>query len=366
MSMKARIDRAFTVGAEADLERLRAIAESDQSRAWEADGATSMSSWLAGRFGMAWGTAREWVRVARALRSLPQIAEAFGAGLLSFDQVRALTRFVTSETDPRWAADAPAWSAAALYREAERHRKITERDTENARLFRSVRMWPDEESRNVYLSGQLPAEEGAAVKAALEARAEEIVLADEAAYPAEARMADALVELVTGSSERAGDAVLVVHADAAVLAGVSSAGPELAETEDGIQLTPREIRRMACDARVEWVLESAGRPIGIGQRSRNIPARIVRLLRFRDQGQCRFPGCARRRWLKAHHLIHWADGGPTDLDNLVLLCHAHHRLLHEGGWRTSGHPARELRFHDPRGRALTSFAAATGTRARAA
>ena len=67
---------------------------------------------------------------------------------------------------------------------------------------------------------------------------------------------------------------------------------------------------------------------------------------------CRFPGCERKRWIQAHHLVHWADGGGTTLDNLVLLCHAHHRLIHKGGWRISGHPGRDLRFHDPTGRRL--------------
>jgi hypothetical protein len=70
---------------------------------------------------------------------------------------------------------------------------------------------------------------------------------------------------------------------------------------------------------------------------------------------CRFPGCERKRWLNAHHLVHWADGGGTNLDNLILLCHAHHRLIHEGGWRTSGHPGHDLRFHDPGGRPLRTL-----------
>jgi hypothetical protein len=92
--------------------------------------------------------------------------------------------------------------------------------------------------------------------------------------------------------------------------------------------------------------------VGIGRRGRQVPEAIHLILRNRDGGTCRFPGCERRRWLKAHYLVHWADGGATNLDNLVLLCHAHHRLLHEGGWRTSGHPAHDLRFHDSGGRLL--------------
>jgi hypothetical protein len=142
---------------------------------------------------------------------------------------------------------------------------------------------------------------------------------------------------------------LVVHADASVLTGERDHA--LAETESGARLCAQAVRRLACDARIEWILERAGRPVGIGRRGRTIPGAMLRALRFRDR-ECRFPGCGRPNWLKAHHLVHWARGGGTDLDNLVLLCHAHHRLVHEGRWTTSGQPSRDLRFHDPTGRAV--------------
>ena len=90
-------------------------------------------------------------------------------------------------------------------------------------------------------------------------------------------------------------------------------------------------------------------PIGIGRRSRIVPAWLRRHVDHRDGG-CRFPGCGHTRWTDAHHIRHWGKGGPTDLDNLVLLCHAHHRLIHEGGWTIRGHPSGRLRFHDPGGR----------------
>ncbi|MGH2654944.1 MAG: DUF222 domain-containing protein, partial [Actinomycetota bacterium] len=148
-------------------------------------------------------------------------------------------------------------------------------------------------------------------------------------------------------------ATLVVHAGAEVLTREEpSNGPWLAETEGGQRLASESVRRLACDGRIEWVLESGGRPVGIGRRGRAVPGQLLRVLRHRDGAACRFPGCERKRWLHAHHLVHWADGGGTNLGNLVLLCHAHHRLIHEGGWRTSGHPAWDLRFHDPGGRPL--------------
>ena len=69
----------------------------------------------------------------------------------------------------------------------------------------------------------------------------------------------------------------------------------------------------------------------IGRRTRAVPPAIRRALRVRDGG-CRFPGCDRSRYVHAHHIKHWADGGETSLDNLVTLCSFHHRLVHEGGY----------------------------------
>jgi hypothetical protein len=293
------------------------------------------------------------VQVAHALRRLPRIEQVYASGRLSWDQLRPLTRFATGQTDATWAARAPGLSPASLWREARRHERVKRKEAEDARRIRYLALFRDEERPIVWLEGALPAEEGAALENALSRRAEEVVVEEGLPDPQGARMADALVELVTGGHGSEGPSpVLVVHAGAEVLAGIESgAGPVLAETERGDRLEAEAIRRIACDARIEWVLEASGRPVGIGRRGRTIPGWLGRLLRHRDAG-CRFPGCGRRRWLRAHHLVHWANGGGTNLDNLVLLCHAHHRLLHEGGWRTSGHPEWDLRFHDPGGKTL--------------
>jgi hypothetical protein len=353
------LDDAVFVMTAASAEALEFVAAYDHQKLWARDGATSMTSWLAGRYGLAWGTAGEWVRVSHALRGLPKIAEAYASGRLSWDQLRPLTRFVTSETDEFWAGRASDLRPSTLHREAGRHERIRSQDATELHRMRFLSLNWDFELPLLHLEGILPAEQGAALQAALERRAEDVVLADRpAGDPKEARLADALVELVTRSGpEEAPTATLVVHADAKVLASDESGqGRWLAETEMGQRLASETVRRIACDSRIEWVLESRGRPVGIGRRGRNVPGPIARILRHRDGG-CRFPGCGRRLWLKAHHLVHWAAGGATNLDNLVLLCHAHHRLIHEGGWRTSGHPAHDLRFHDPGGRPLRKASA---------
>jgi hypothetical protein len=353
------IDRATAAMAAASADALRAVAAHDEGRLWKRDGATSMTSWLAARYGLAWGTAREWVRVAHALRQLPQISQAYAEGGLSWDQLRPLTRFATADDDEYWAQRAPALRPATLHREAVRHERVKKQDAQRVQRMRSLSMWWDPEMPVLYLEGMLPAEQGAAVQAALERRAEQVVLADQPDSPQEARLADALVELITGSDSQAAPMpTLVVHAGAEVLAGQDPDQPPwLAETESGQRLCTDAVRRLACDARIEWVLHSGNRVVGIGRRGRTVPGAIARLLRYRDGG-CRFPGCERRRWVQTHHIVHWGDGGRTDLDNLVLLCHAHHRLIHEGGWRISGHPAEDLRFHDPGGRPLRTQLAA--------
>ncbi|HEX2090706.1 MAG TPA: DUF222 domain-containing protein [Actinomycetota bacterium] len=347
-----RLDEATRAIASASAEALAAVADFDDEKRWRHDGSTSMTSWLAARYGFSWGTAREWVRVARALRSLPAIARAFARGELSWDQVRSLTKFVTPECDAEWARRAGCMSPAAPEREASRHQKLTEREVTDLHRLRRLSMWWDEERPLMYFEGTLASDQGAAFKEVLERRAQKIMISDDPVWGSqEARLADALVELVCETKE--GDpapATMVVHADASILAGHDGeTGPWLAETISGTRLASETVRRLACDARVEWMLEREGRPVGIGRRGRTVPSAVMRALRFRDCG-CRFPGCNRRAFVQAHHVVHWANGGGTDLDNLVLLCHAHHRLVHEEGWRISGHPGKDLRFHDPRGR----------------
>jgi Domain of unknown function (DUF222)/HNH endonuclease len=345
-------DEAVVEMAAANARLLRVIPDIDERGLWQSDGATCMTHWLGFRYCVTHATAREWVRVANALRSLTAIAAAYEAGRLSWDQLRPLTKFATAETDEHWAREAPSWRAAELWIESKRYEQLRERVSAEAHRDRYLRIDWNEEKTEMYLQARFAAEQGSEIERAVVKRAEEVVVADDPYDRRGARDADALHELVAGGAGDAPHSTLVVHADAAVLTGEPDTG--LSEAEDGTGLGAEQVRRIACDARIEWILERDGRPVGIGRRGRAIPGAMMRALRFRDRG-CRFPGCGRIRWIKAHHLVHWARGGGTDLDNLVLLCHAHHRLIHEGGWRTSGHPGRNLRFHDPTGRMLRAL-----------
>jgi hypothetical protein len=140
-----------------------------------------------------------------------------------------------------------------------------------------------------------------------------------------------------------------VHADAATLSAREPGGR--CELEDGSPLAIETVRRLACDASLVQLLERDGQPLRIGRKTRTIPPALRRALNSRDRG-CRFPGCGSRRFLDAHHIQHWADGGATDLDNLIHLCGHHHRLLHEGGYRVSRTAGGGILFHRRDGRPI--------------
>jgi hypothetical protein len=149
---------------------------------------------------------------------------------------------------------------------------------------------------------------------------------------------------VSGSSAERYQVVL--HVDADTLSAESE--PGRSELQDGTRLSAESARRLACDAAVVRVAQKPdGTILGVGRKTRTVPPAIRRALEIRDRG-CRFPGCG-KRFTDAHHLRHWADGGETSLGNLVLLCRHHHRLVHEGRWRTGLDGEGRPLFFDPRG-----------------
>jgi hypothetical protein len=92
-------------------------------------------------------------------------------------------------------------------------------------------------------------------------------------------------------------------------------------------------RRCGCETNISALIEDeAGNPLGVGRTTRIVPRRLRRALERRDQHMCQFHGCGQTRRLHAHHIIHWIDGGETELDNLILLCSFHHHVVHEGQW----------------------------------
>jgi hypothetical protein len=116
---------------------------------------------------------------------------------------------------------------------------------------------------------------------------------------------------------------------------------------DGVVRLPEEVtRRLACDCTyAEQVDDLNGNPLHLGRKTRRIRGRLAKAVHARDGGRCRAPGCSNRT-TQIHHIVHWSNGGPTCIENLISLCTRHHWLVHEGGWRITG-PQGAWRFHSP-------------------
>ncbi len=358
------------------------IAEFDRREGWGDWGCRSCAHWVSWRCGVAPVAAREHVRVARRLESMPLVRAAFADGRLSYSKVRALTRVEEVRQEDDLLSLAEHATAAQLERLVRAYRGVVA--VERAEPERWV-AWSHDADGSLLLRGRLPAEEGALVLAALDAAREaacEHAAASEEGASAEAprdssdelgepesasaeapatggeALADALLlmadtMLAGGPTARTGGDrhQVVVHVDAAVLAETPDAAG-CCELADGAPLSPETVRRLACDASVVALAERGGRTLDVGRKTRSIPPALRRALAARDRG-CRFPGCDRAR-VDAHHIRHWARGGATRLDNLVHLCRHHHRLVHEGGFGVERRPGGEILFRRPDGRRIVS------------
>jgi hypothetical protein len=353
---------------------LRLVAEFDERGGWHGVGINSCAHWLAWQCGMSPVTAREHVRVARALRGLPRLAAAFDAGRLSYAKVRALTRIAAPDCEAALLEFALSATASQTERFCQAWRRV-DHDEGNpgaeprSEVGQSFQSWTDGEGY-LTLKIRMPAEAGAELLVAIDSLAErdarreraqnkkaeaahravraaggqvdravaERCAEDAAVGLARERIAarriaalGALAEARVTMDRRAGDPPrreVVVHVDAAVLADDAAAGR--AHYEGGPAITGAHARRMLCEATVVVMLEKGREPLAVGRRRRRATTGQRRALLRRDGG-CARPGCPETRIerLHAHHMRHWLFGGRTDLANLVLLCDTDHGLAHD-------------------------------------
>ena len=369
----ARIEEDFaelqTVCERLESERLRRLREIERRRCFERDGFLSAASWLHARFGVAWGAARQSVQVARALEAMPIARRALEAGEISLSAVRVLTQ--ARETDPeafsrseaqlveaaRIHATGDLQRIAAYWRQAaERERAASGEDQlrERRRLHASLTFMG-----MVRVDGDLDPETGetllTALRAVLDAEARSGT-GDDDRTPAQ-RRADALGEICRQWLDLADRPVvagerphLTVTVDAEALADERGA----AEADHAGPVPVPVARRLACDASVlRVVMSGRSEPLDVGRRTPVVPPSLRRAVIVRDRG-CRFPGCDRpQTWCDAHHVVHWADGGPTALPNLLLLCRRHHRMVHRPGGFTLGLEEGRPVFRRPDGSVLS-------------
>jgi len=331
----------------------------DERGGWLRWGFDACADWLHWRCDLSLSAAREKVRVAHALKTLPSIAPAFASGKLSYSKVRALTRVAGPDNEEALLAFALRTTASRVEERCRELRCGTVASTDEALRAQARRMLSlrrDSGRGTVTIRVELPLEAGELIDKALDKAVESATDGTESPPPDLAEQswtqqrADALVAMAmaylsgnsNGSSGTPDHYQVVVHVDQAALSG-----------DRGRSGLPVEsVRRIGCDSdRVFLVEDEHGEPLSIGRKSRVVPAAIRRALWARDRG-CRFPGCGRRRFVDAHHVEHWSNGGETCLENLMLLCDEHHRLVHEGGFSIEKDYRDAWFFRRPDGRAV--------------
>jgi len=332
---------------------LTLIREFDEKECWADLGFFTCAHWLNFKCGIGMNAAREKVRVAHALAHLPKIDKGLSKGELSYSKVRAMTRIADKTNEDYLMMIAKHGTAhhveklVSKYRTAKRLQDATAADEQYR--DRELSHYYDHDGCLV-IKARMPAEQGALIIRALEmAMDKDFPGAGETSIAA--RRADALAniaETYTNNSESSGSTAdryqVVVHVTA-----------ETSEIENGPHVTAVTSRRISCDSTIVKIKEDEnGEPLSIGRRSRSIPPPMRRALRIRD-GSCRFPGCTNTRFVDGHHIKHWADGGETSLDNLVLLCRHHHHLVHEGGFACEKSADGEVYFQDQRQQLLPNW-----------
>jgi len=410
-----RCARAYMNADALHYQAMRLLAEFDRRSGWRGTGFSSTAEWLAWRIGIKLGPARERLRTALALEHLPQISDAMRNGELSFTKVRALTRVATPESEPTLLDFARAGSAANLERMVRGWKTLGRKSELTAEQIRHrsrrLSAFVDDDGM-VVVKGHLDPEVGALFMRAVEAASDalyrsnaeegvgdeegnlggggevgegaevgvvenrlgdgpsDVPLARGASNPdldqitPEQRRADAvglIAERAFAASfgDRNGDGVVsgsraeryqvMLHVDADTLK--EDGEPGRSELEDGTRVSAEASRRVACDSGLVEIAHSPdGEVTGAGRRIRTVNPSIRRALEARDRG-CRFPGCG-LRFTEAHHVKHWADGGETTLRNLVLLCRAHHRAVHEGGVKVCIDLNGQVVFFTPKGKTL--------------
>ena len=294
---------------------LTLIQEFDEQEYWAQLGLCSCAHWLNFKCGIGMGAAREKVRVAHALAKLPRISAGFAKGELSYSKVRAMTR-IADETNEEYlmmiAHHGTAHHVEKLVSKYRTAKRLQDAELANEQYqHREVTHYYDHDGCLV-IKARMPAEQGALIVKALE------MAMDREFESVGARLAREK-DVPAGTSDPK-----------------SKPEPIVAIKED-----------------------ENGEPLSIGRRSRSIPPPMRRALRIRDGG-CRFPGCTNNRFVDGHHIKHWADGGETSLDNLVLLCRHHHHLVHEGGFICEKAGGGEVRFRDQRAQPLEPSAVLPG------
>ena len=332
------------------------VAELDHDELCGATGAQSVAAVVAWKLGTSSGNAKTIATVAHRLAEFPRCAQGMREGRLSLDQVGVIAGRAAEGSDEHY-AELASFATVSQLRTAVKLEPRPEPEPDPEPQASITKTSSDE--KFTYYRITLPHLEAAKFDAALASHREALVAEwkrdhERRRRPGQRpplpnsgaaflRLVDAGWDAEVAARPHGQHTTVVVHVDVK---------DQIARLHLGPLLSDADRRYLTCDATCEVWFERAGQPIGAGRATRLISRRLRRALEYRHPS-CAVPGCGATRGLHAHHIVHWEDGGATELDNLVLLCPFHHRLHHRGVITITG-PAETLSVTDRAGRTLSS------------
>jgi hypothetical protein len=331
------------------------VAEINRDQLAGNTGCRSVAALVAWKTGVSPSNAKTLTAVAQRLDEFPRCIEALRDGRVSLDQVGVLAERAAAGSDAHYAQLIEAATVTQLRTAVKLAPRPEPEQRPDPEPPRSITKTSDDQSVTWKIT--LPHDEAATFDAALQSHQDGLIAqwlhhhADGGSVttPALPNAVDGFLSLVTAGWDSDVAArphgqrtTVIVHVDLETRVAGLHLGPLLSDDDR---------RYLTCDATCEVWFERDGHPLGSGRQTRTINRRLRRALEHRDRC-CAVPGCGATRGLHAHHLRHWEDGGPTELDNLCLLCPYHHRLHHRGGITITG-PAQHLTVTDAAGRRLT-------------
>ncbi|MCG7606839.1 MULTISPECIES: HNH endonuclease signature motif containing protein [Mycobacterium] len=336
------------------------VAELDRGDLCGMTGARSVAALVAWKTGVTPRNAETVVAVARRVDEFPRCTQDLREGRLSLDQVGVIAERAADGSDAHY-AELAAVATVTQLRTAIKLEPRPEPDPK-PEPQREITKIPGPTDEYTTWRIRLPRLEAAKFEAALQSHHDALV-ADwkrdhdidsntgeptSAQAPPFPNSVDAFISLIQAGWDT--DVAARPHGQHTTVAVHLNLTDRIAALHLGPVLTDDERQYLLCDATCEVWFERRGQPIGVGRATRTVSRRLRRALEHRDRC-CVVPGCGATRGLHAHHIVHWEDGGRTDLDNLVLVCPYHHRAHHQGGITITG-PARRLVVTDPTGKRL--------------
>ncbi|MFG1929994.1 HNH endonuclease signature motif containing protein [Mycobacterium sp. NPDC048908] len=329
-------------------------AQIDRDQLWGATGARSLAALMGWRLGLSTGTAHTITAIADRLEEFPRCTQAMREGRLSLDQVGVIAARAGEGSDEHYAQLASVATVSQLRTAV----KLEPRPKPDSKASPEASFSKTADDKCTKYRITLPSDQAATFDAALASHRDALFAEWKQAHgdskseqrPPLPSAPQAFMRLVeTGWDVEAARrphgqrTTVVVHVDIEQRIANLHLGPLLSDADR---------QYLTCDATCETWFERHGQVIGSGRTTRTINRRLRRALEHRHP-TCAVPGCGATTGLHAHHIIHWEDGGLTELDNLVLLCPYHHRMHHNGGITITG-PADRLIITDSDGRRLTS------------